>query len=80
VSYLSQLKLKGLRIEQLGTDPVTPDIAKQKIVAATLKSEDVFRYPDESARRKAWGADGGFAWLSDQLQPGTRATATTLKY
>ncbi len=69
VTYLPHLKVKALRIQQLMTDTVTPDPAKDKIAQATPNPKDVVRYADVAARAKAWGPSGGFSWLTDQIRP-----------
>jgi dienelactone hydrolase len=71
VSYLPQIKIKSLRIQQVLNDQVTPAAAKDKIAGAAPAPNDVVRYADNSAQHKAIFLVGITGWLSQQLHPGT---------
>jgi dienelactone hydrolase len=65
--YLSQLKEKRLRIQQVAADTVTPAAAKDKIAAAAPKTDEVKRYPDPTTEAKALGTNGILEWFSEHL-------------
>lgn len=69
VTYLPQLKLNALRIQQIMDDPVTPPAAKDKIAAAATKPTEVVRYPDVAAHVKEWQTDGLSGWLRERMRP-----------
>jgi hypothetical protein len=71
VSYLPELKVKSLRIQQVMDDPVTPPAAKDKIASAALKPDEVVQYPDKTAQHKAVFLGGVTEWLAKQLRPET---------
>jgi cephalosporin-C deacetylase-like acetyl esterase len=72
VSYLPQLKVKSLRIQQVANDSVTPPKAKDKIMAAAPEPSDVVRYPDSAAQHKAIFIGGVTEWLAQQLRSGAQ--------
>jgi hypothetical protein len=78
VLYLPQLKLKGLRVQQVMDDLVTPQAAKDKIAAAVPKPEEVTRYKDTMAEAKAWHVSGLSGWLREQLRP-SNTTVSSLQ-
>jgi len=67
--YLSHLKLKRLRVEQVMDEPVTPLDAKEKIGAAIPRSEDLVRYKNERAHLESWRVTGLTGWIRDQMRP-----------
>ncbi len=67
--YLPTLKLKGLRVEQVMNEPMTPLAVKQKIAAAVPHPEQLVQYKDEAAERDAWRVSGLSGWIHDQLRP-----------
>jgi hypothetical protein len=67
VTYLSQLKGKTLRIQQVSSDPVTPVTARDKMANAVPRADMVTRYSDRAAEAKALGTDGIVGWLGKQL-------------
>jgi len=69
VTYLPQLKLNALRIQQIMDDPVTPPAAKDKIATAAPKPTEVVRYPDVAAHVKEWQTDGLSGWLRERMRP-----------
>lgn len=69
VRYLPQLRLKGLRVQQVMNEPITPADAKDKIAAAVPGPEQVARYKDEAAYREAWKVSGLSGWLREQIRP-----------
>lgn len=71
VTYLPQLKLKSLRIQQVTDDLVTSQPAKDKIAKAAPDTHDVVHYQDHEAQHKAVFLGGITEWLSQQLHPGT---------
>jgi hypothetical protein len=69
VTYIPQLKVKSLRIQQVLNDPVTPPSAKDKIAGSAPAPNDVVRYADNTAQHKAVFLVGITGWLSQQLHP-----------
>jgi acetyl esterase/lipase len=70
VLYLPQLRLKGLRVQQVMDEPVTPDAAKEKI-AASVPHGDLAQYKDLAAHRDAWLVSGLSGWIHAQMRPAT---------
>ena len=77
VLYLSHLKLKALRVQQVMDEPITPLLAKQKIAAAIAKPAQLASYKDERAHLDAWRVSGLSGWIRDQLVPSPGNTAAT---
>jgi hypothetical protein len=75
VVYLSQLKGRAIRIQQVLTDPVTPDAAKDKIAKAVRAPGEVTRYPDTATEAKALGSNGIVKWMGEQLGSGNTVEA-----
>ncbi|MCU1321303.1 MAG: hypothetical protein JWM43_952 [Acidobacteriaceae bacterium] len=75
VTYLPQLKVKSLRIQQVTSDLVTPPAAKDKIAGAAPKADEVVHYPDNEAQHKAVFLGGVTEWLALQLRPGSMMAA-----
>lgn len=71
VSYLPQLKVKSLRIQQVLTDPITPQAAKDKLADAAPRADEVVRYTDNQAQHKAVFLGGITEWLAQNLHPDT---------
>ena len=69
VLYLPQLKAKSLRIQQVLSDPVTPQTAKDKLAEAAPRADEVVRYADDQAQHRAVSLDGITQWLAQQLHP-----------
>lgn len=67
IVYLPQLKGKAIRIQQVLTDSITPDAAKNKIAKAAPSPDEVMRYPNIAAEAKALGTDGIVKWLGERL-------------
>ena len=67
--YLPQLHLKGLRVQQVMNESITPMVAKEKIAAAMQRPEQVVRYKDELAYRDAWRISGLSGWIQEQIRP-----------
>jgi hypothetical protein len=76
VRYLPALKLKGLRVQQVMDEPVTPPIAKQKIAASVQRPEQLVQYKDIFAHRDAWRVSGLSGWLHDQMRPSQPSEAS----
>lgn len=77
VTYLPHLKLKGLRIQQIMDDPVTPPAAKDKIALAAPDPHDVVRYKDATGHLNAWKRDGITGWMKKQLTPPAQVVSKT---
>lgn len=69
VLYLPQLKIKSLRIQQVLSDPATPQAAKDKLADAAPRADEVVRYADSQAQHRAVSLDGITQWLAQQLHP-----------
>jgi len=68
VDYLSQIKGKSIRIQQILADPVTPELAKDKIATAAGPANGIVnRYPTGAAEAEALGRNGILGWIGDQL-------------
>jgi len=68
VTYLPQLHLRALRIQQIMNDAATPPAARDKIAAA-LPASQLEQFKDAAAHREAWKAAGLSGWIADQLPP-----------
>jgi dienelactone hydrolase len=75
VRYLPNLKLKALRVQQVMTDPVTPETAKDKIAAAVPQPSDLVRYDNEHSLMEAWRVTGLSGWMEDQMIPPSKPLA-----
>ena len=73
IAYLPQLKGKAIRIQQVLSNTITPDTAKDKIAHAAPAPDEVMRYPDIAAEAKALGTNGIVKWLGEQLGSGNTA-------
>jgi len=69
VAFIPGLKLKAFRIQQVLDDPVTPQVARDKVMAAVPNADHVVRYKDWAALRDAYSDIGLSAWLQAQLRP-----------
>lgn len=75
VNYIPHLRLKALRIQIIMDDEVTPPSARNKIVAAAPRPEDVVRYPDAAEHFGSWQRNGLNGWIREQIGPqGDRAS------
>jgi cephalosporin-C deacetylase-like acetyl esterase len=77
VVYLPQLKGRAIRIQQVVTDTITPDAARDKIANAAPTPDEVTRYPEIATEAKALGADGIVKWLGEQLNPKNATAQST---
>jgi hypothetical protein len=68
-AYLSHLKLKALRVEQVVDEPVTPIQSKDKIAAAVQNPGQLVRYKNEREHLNAWRIAGLSGWIRDQMRP-----------
>ncbi len=75
VTYLPHLHLKGLRIQEVMDDQVTPASARAKISASAPAANDVVSYKDTAAHIAAWRSSGLTGWLGAQLQPRAEVVA-----
>jgi dienelactone hydrolase len=71
VTYLPQLKVKSLRIQQVADDPVTPPAAKEKIAKAAPRADEVVHYANREAQHKAVFLGGISEWIAGQLHSET---------
>jgi hypothetical protein len=69
IVYLPKLKLKGLRVQQVMTDPVTPPAARDKIATAIQRPDELVQYKNTAAQMDSWRVSGLSGWLHDQLRP-----------
>ena len=67
VSYLPQLHVKALRVEQIMDEPITPQSAKDKLSAAVTSPVSAVRYKDASAHLAVWRVNGISGWIREQL-------------
>jgi pimeloyl-ACP methyl ester carboxylesterase len=73
LSYLSDLKGRALRVEQILDYPNTPPAARDKIAAA-VPTDDLVQFKDRTAHMEAWKTNGLSGWLADQLGAKTPMT------
>lgn len=67
VTYLPTLKDRAIRIQQVISDPVTPEPAKDKIAHSIPHPGELARYEDAAAEIKALGSNGVLDWFRQQL-------------
>lgn len=74
-SYLPNLKVPSIRLQQILTDPVTPKSAKDRIAAVVPKQTQLVRYESIEEHRKAWQTCGLSCWIKERLQPQPKVEA-----
>jgi hypothetical protein len=80
ILYLPHLKLRGLRVEQVMDEPVTPTDAKLKIGAVVQLPQQLLRYDNERAHLNAWRVSGLSGWIRDEMtRPPTVASVTSVQ-
>jgi len=67
VTYLPTLKTPTVRLQQILSDPVTPNTAKSKIAAAAPVRATVVKYQTDADLYKAWEITGLSGWIKQQL-------------
>ena len=67
LKYLPHFSPERIRIEEVSSDPMTPDDVRTKIAASAPSPGSVVRYPDVHAQIQAWKTQHW--WLKEQLQP-----------
>jgi hypothetical protein len=67
VKYLPQLSSGRIRIEQVASDPMTPQDVQAKIAASASTPGVVVRYPDVRTQIHVWMTQTW--WLKEKLQP-----------
>jgi hypothetical protein len=68
VAYLSSLKTKSVRLQQTANDPVTPNLAKQRIAAAVPIATQVVKYANAKDLLEAWKITGLSGWIKQQMR------------
>jgi hypothetical protein len=77
ITYLPQLKLKGLRVQQVMDDIITPPSAREKL-AAVVPPSALVSYPNNLAQLQELGKGGLWGWLKATVQaPASTAVAAT---
>jgi len=71
LDYLSSLKTPSFRLQQTLSDPVTPNIAKQRIGAAVPDPTRLVKYTNAEDLLKAWKVTGLSGWLKQQMRSQT---------
>ncbi len=79
VQWLPKLKSRSIRLQEVATDPVTPEICRQKIEAALPASGQVVRYEGASALYQVSSSGQLFQWIKQQLRPQTKTSSASLK-
>ncbi len=79
VRWLPKLKTKTIRLQEVATDPFTPEICRQRIEAAAPASAKVVRYDGVQALYQVSSSGQLFRWIKEQLRPGTKPAAANLK-
>ena len=69
VTYLPQLLLPALRVQQVLDDPITPPAARDRIAASLPRRDELVRYPTQMDQVRAWRISGLSGWLEDHLKP-----------
>jgi hypothetical protein len=67
VKYLPQFSPDRIRIEEVTSDPMTPNDVQEKIAASAASPGSVVRYPDVHSQIQAWTTQ--HSWLKEHLQP-----------
>ncbi|MGA3129896.1 MAG: alpha/beta hydrolase [Terracidiphilus sp.] len=65
--YLPQLKGRALLIQQVLSDTITPQAARDKIASAAPNPDKIMRYPDIVTEGEALGSNGIAQWFGEQL-------------
>jgi len=73
LNYLLRLTKTKIRMQFVKSDPITPDVCIQKLMAAVPKTAEAVQYPGVVAFREGVGGGRLFAWLGQQM--GTKPTA-----
>jgi acetyl esterase/lipase len=68
VTYLPALKTRNLRVQQILTEPATPQSAKERIAGAVPDPKEVVRYGNAGDLLKEWQTAGLSGWIKQQLQ------------
>lgn len=66
--YLQRLKTPNVRLQQTGSDLVTPNLAKEKIAAAMPVRTTFAKYATAQDLLNAWKATGLSGWLKQQMR------------
>jgi len=79
VANLPNLRRQIVRLQQISSEPLTPNIAKAKIAAAAPVRATLVQYSNAQELLKAWQSNGLSGWIKQQLRPqtpsGSRANA-----
>jgi len=70
-AHLPYLGNRSVRLQQIWSEPLTPNTAKAKIADAVSLRTTVVRYNNPQELRKAWQSDGLSGWVKHQLRPQT---------
>jgi hypothetical protein len=76
VEWLPKLKTRPIRIQEVATDPVTPEICRRKLEAAVPPSGRVVHYDGVPALQQVSASGQLFDWIKQQLRPQTRTPAS----
>lgn len=68
VACLPSLKTPSLRLQQILSEPVTPKIAKERIVAAMPERGELVKYQNAEDLLKAWKIAGLSGWIKQQMR------------
>jgi hypothetical protein len=68
VRILPKLSTQFVRLQQVGTDPITPAAAKERIAAALPYGADLLQSESWAAYRKTWEEKKLWNWIKEQLE------------
>jgi hypothetical protein len=68
LDYLPVLKPPSFRLQITLSDPVTPDIAKQRLAKAVPDQTRLVKYADAEGLFKAWKTSGLSGWIKQQMR------------
>ena len=69
VAYLTSLKTPSIRLQQTLSEPVTPNIVKERIASAVPHAAQLVKYTNAEDLLKAWKASGLSGWIKEQMRP-----------
>ena len=76
VQWLPKLKGRNIRLQEVATDPVTPEVCRQRLQAALPSSAKVVRYDGASGLYEVSSSGQLFQWIKQQLRPGAKVPSS----
>ena len=69
VAHLPSLKTPSIRLQQTLSEPVTPNIVKERIASAVPHAAQLVKYTNAEDLLKAWKTSGLSGWIKEQMRP-----------